>query len=263
MTIPPFRRCGKKGFQRNAMTETELLFLNQLNELIQNFSLNDLQMHQLRIFYQNLLKWNEVMNLTAITEEEDVYVKHFLDSFSLLTSVPRGTLQEGTRLIDVGTGAGFPGIPLAVGLPEIKVTLMDSLNKRVTFLEDTVSRMNLHNVVCVHGRAEDLGRLPDYREQYDIAVSRAVASLPVLNEYCLPFVRTGGLFAAYKSDKVADELQQGDQAARILGAKNHESHTFSLPGTDYNRIIILFRKLNKTPSAYPRKAGTPSRKPLV
>lgn len=245
-----------------AMTDTEIHFLNQLNEMIQDFSLSDAQLQQLRLYYNNLVEWNQKMNLTSITDEQDVYEKHFLDSYSLLINVPRETLTPGKALLDVGTGAGFPGIPIAIGFPEINVTLMDSLNKRIIFLLDTVNKLQIRNVRCVHGRAEELGKDNNYREQFDVVVSRAVANLNVLNEYCLPFVKTGGLFIAYKSDKVREELEAGNKAAGILGADLIKEFSFYLPETDYRRTLLAYKKTKSTPSRYPRNAGIPSKKPL-
>lgn len=244
------------------MNTVESNFLRQLNEFIPDFSLSDEQMQQLRLFYENLLKWNDVMNLTAITEEKDVYTKHFLDSYSILTNVPRETLEDGVSLIDVGTGAGFPGLPIAIAFPKAKITLMDSLNKRIQFLEDTIHKLGLNNVTCVHSRAEDLGRNKNYREHFDFAVSRAVANLGTLNEYCLPFVKIGGSFIAYKSEKVAEEMEGGNKAAKILGAKLVKEFSFYLPETDYRRTIVTYQKVKMTSGKYPRKAGTPSRQPL-
>lgn len=244
------------------MINTENHFLNQLSELVPDFSLSEHQMQQLRNFYLNLLKWNEVMNLTSITEEEDVYTKHFLDSYSFLLGVPRETLNGKVQIIDVGTGAGFPGIPIAIAFPEAHVTLMDSLNKRINFLKDTCEKIQLSNVSFVHSRAEDLGRNKEYREQYDFVVSRAVANLSTLSEYCIPFVKVGGYFIAYKSEKVNEELASGNRAASILGVKCVKDFSFYLPETDYRRTILSYQKIKSCPIQYPRKAGIPSKSPL-
>ncbi len=250
------------------MNNIEEQFISRLEQFIPDFTLNTDQLEQLRIFYENLIEWNKVMNLTAITDEEDVYTKHFLDSFSILTSVPRETLvksdenRKSKKLIDVGTGAGFPGIPIAIAFPDVQVTLMDSLNKRIKFLEDTVSKLQLKNVLCVHGRAEDLGHNKKYREQYDYAVSRAVAQLSVINEYCIPFVKVGGCAVSYKGDKVTEEVPSGRKAANILGAALTREFSFYLPETDYHRTILTFKKQKPTPDKYPRKAGTPAKEPL-
>ena len=223
------------------MTRVEEQFLSRLEQFIPDFMLQEKQMQQLRVFYENLIEWNKVMNLTAITEEEDVYTKHFLDSYAILTYVSRETLEQnpGAHLIDVGTGAGFPGIPIAIAFPELQVTLMDSLNKRINFLKDTIEKCSLKNVTCIHSRAEELGRNKEHREKYDYAVSRAVANLSTLNEYCLPFVKVGGVFIAYKGDKVADEMTAGKKAAELLGQ--------SLPGSFPSicrRQIIAGRSLH-------------------
>lgn len=247
------------------MTHAEEQFLSRLEQFIPDFTLDEPQLHQLRVFYENLFEWNKVMNLTAITEEEDVYTKHFLDSYSILTSVPRGTLEEksAAKLIDVGTGAGFPGIPIAIAFPQLQVTLMDSLNKRIRFLEDTIAKCGLTNVSCVHARAEELGRNKEHREKYDYVVSRAVANLSTLNEYCLPFTKVGGSFIAYKGDKVAEELSAGKKAAELLGAKLTREFAFYLPETDYRRTILTFTKKSSTPRKFPRKAGTPAKEPIA
>ena len=257
--------------------------LKQLNNAIE---LTQQQLDQLRIYYDNLVKWNAVMNLTAITEETDVYEKHFLDSLSIvirpdlwkktnsefkslslseneiISSGESKRLGDTIQLIDVGTGAGFPGLVIAIAFPEIQVTLMDALNKRIHFLEDTVSQLGIHNVTCVHSRAEDLARNREYREQFDIAVSRAVANISTLSEYCIPFVKTGGRFISYKGDDVTEELKGAERAIRLLGGKQEATERFNLPGTDYKRTLIYIMKEHATPLKYPRKAGVPSKEPL-
>ena len=203
------------------------------------------------------------MNLTAINGLEDVCTRPFTDSLSIVNCIALTELQTGLLVIDVGTGAGFPGLVLAIAFPECRVLLADSLKKRITFLDDTVSRLGLNNVETVHGRAEDLAADGRYREKYDLAVSRAVSSLPVLLEYCLPFVRVGGRFAAYKGEKLEEELKVSGKAVKVLGGRISKRTAFTLPGTDYYREILLTDKVSNTPSRYPRKAGTPASSPLL
>lgn len=244
------------------MTKPEQLLTNGLSGLAHPVGLEEEQFRQLRVFFENLTEWNKVMNLTAITEEEDVYVKHFLDSLSILEVMDRAELGKYRKVIDVGTGAGFPGLVLAIAFPELQVTLMDSLNKRISFLNDTIQKTGISNVVTIHARAEELAHDKTHREKYGMAVSRAVANLATLCEYDLPFIKTGGIFVAYKSEKAAEELESGKKAIQILGGKLKQKHEFLLPGTDYGRTLITIQKVKSTPFKYPRKAGTPSKQPL-
>ena len=224
-------------------------------------ALTDRQLEQLKIYFENLTEWNKVMNLTTITEEEDVYVKHFLDSLSLVCceSIP---LDQIKTVIDVGTGAGFPGMVLAIAHPEWKVTLLDSLNKRITFLEDTAAKLGLSNVTAIHARAEEGARRKDLREGFDLAVARAVANLATLSEYCIPFVRIGGYFASYKSGTAEEEIMEAENAVKKLGGKIEEKKFFTLGSTEFERCIAVIRKEKSTPKQYPRKAGTPGKDPL-
>ncbi|HEX9059850.1 MAG TPA: 16S rRNA (guanine(527)-N(7))-methyltransferase RsmG [Clostridia bacterium] len=208
--------------------------------------------------YKDLLKsWNEKMNLTAIEEDNDIIIKHFIDSLSIIPYV-----KESENLVDIGTGAGFPGIPLKIVSDELKVTLLDSLSKRVGFLNEVVSSLSLSDIRAVHGRAEDYGVRKDFREAFDTVVARAVASLPVLIEYCLPFVKVGGVFIAMKGSS-SNEAEISGKALLELGGEIEKVYEILLPFSDMKRNIIIIRKFRQTPSKYPRKAGKPSKEPLL
>lgn len=221
--------------------------------------LSDSQMQQFEDYYHILVEWNKVMNLTAITKYEEVIEKHFIDSLSIVNAID---LNKIINVIDVGTGAGFPGIPLKIAFPEIHMTLLDSLNKRVNFLNNVIERLGLDDINAIHGRAEDYAKQKEYREQYDLCVSRAVANLSTLSEYCLPYVKIDGFFIPYKSGDIDDELQNSKCAVNILGGAVKDVIRFQLPGTDIGRSFIKIKKIKSTAKKYPRKAGLPSKEPL-
>jgi len=226
-----------------------------------SLTLTDLQVEQFYKYYELLIEWNQVMNLTAITEMEEVITKHFVDSLSIVKAF--GELADQERsVIDIGTGAGFPGIPLKIVFPELDVTLLDSLNKRVKFLNQVIDELNLTRINAIHGRAEDIGNNILYREAFDLCVSRAVANISTLSEYCLPLVKVGGLFISYKSGKIEEELESGKHAIFLLGGKLRETCLFKLPGNEAERSLIIIDKKEKTGKKYPRKAGLPSKEPL-
>ena len=226
-----------------------------------DIELNSHQIDQFSQYYDLLCEKNKVMNLTSITQPEEVIDKHFIDSLSLVRAFKP---ESGRRVIDVGTGAGFPGIPLKIVFPDLKITLLDSLAKRVGFLNEVIEALELTDIEAVHSRAEDAAHNDLYRQQYDLCVSRAVASLPVLLEYCLPFVKTGGCFVAYKAGDTEQETEQAKRALGMLGGAlgEHDSISFMLPDTDYARTLLKIHKIKDTPKRYPRKAGMPSKKPL-
>lgn len=229
----------------------------KLKEL--NIQINEIQKNQFDTFYSMLVEWNKVMNLTGITEYEEVIEKHFVDSLSIVNIFD---LSEINTVIDVGTGAGFPGIPLKIAFPHLKITLLDSLNKRIHFLDSVIDELKLDGIYTIHGRAEDFAKKDDYRERYDLCVSRAVANLSTLSEYCLPYIRVGGMFISYKSGDVDDEVLESKKAISILGGKLDNVVKFQLPGTDINRSFIKIEKIKNTGKKYPRKAGLPSKEPL-
>lgn len=222
------------------------------------FSLSVDQIDQLDLFYDLLVEKNKVMNLTAITEFNEVQLKHFVDSLSICTVLP----DNVKSICDLGTGAGFPGIPMAIAYPNIQFTLIDSLNKRVKFLEEVVAKLGLTNVSLIHARAEEAGRNKLYREQFDLVVSRAVANISTLSEYCLPLVAVGGKFISFKSGDIDKEISESGSAIKKLGGKINKPVFFTLPDTDIKRSFVIIDKEKNTPKAYPRKAGTPSKEPL-
>ena len=233
--------------------------LNLIKKDLEQFHINldDRQSEQFLQYYYLLKEWNSFMNLTAIIEFNEVLKKHFVDSVSLINAVP--DLQEKSySLIDVGTGAGFPGVPLKIVFPDLKITLLDSLNKRVQFLNEVVHILNLQDITVIHGSAKP-GKL---RESFDLCVSRAVANLTTLSEYCLPFVKKGGYFISYKSEKITEEFHDAKQAIEILGGKYERQVEFKLPDSDIYRNLFVIKKESDTPSKFPRKAGLPSKDPI-
>lgn len=232
-------------------------FQKDLEEL--HILLDDKQLCQFMSYYKLLVEWNQVMNLTAITDFEEVCKKHFIDSLSLVKAYD---INAGISVMDIGTGAGFPGIPLKIAFPDLKITLLDSLNKRVSFLKNVIENLKLDNIEVLHGRAEDYAKKEEFREQYDLCVSRAVANLSTLSEYCIPYVKAGGHFISYKSEKLTEELKNADRAINILGGRIKEQVEFQIPNSHIYRNLLVIYKEKETPANYPRKAGIPSKKPI-
>ncbi|WP_223702782.1 16S rRNA (guanine(527)-N(7))-methyltransferase RsmG [Sutcliffiella deserti] len=232
-------------------------FIQLLEE--KGITLTPLQLSQFDTYYKMLVEWNEKMNLTAITEEKEVYLKHFYDSITAAFYVD---FNKGQTLCDVGAGAGFPSIPLKICFPELKVTIVDSLNKRITFLQELAKVLELKEVNFVHDRAETFGNNPDYREKFELVTARAVARLSVLSELCIPLVKEGGYFIPMKAAAAKEEVEKGKKALRILGGKLEKIHSFQLPLEESERNILIIKKINTTPKKYPRKPGTPNKSPL-
>lgn len=225
-----------------------------------NITLTIEQQKQFEAYYDLLVEWNSFMNLTGITEYEEVLVKHFLDSLALFHEHP---YKKPCSLMDMGTGAGFPGIPLKIVYPEIKVTLVDSLNKRINFLNEVIKQLELTNIEAIHARAEELVRKEEYREQYDFVVSRAVARTVSLAELCIPYVKVGGYFIPYKSGNIQEELEEATHALSVLGAKCESIKSFTVPNSDLQRSLLIIKKTKNTPKAYPRAGGKPLKAPLI
>ena len=230
-------------------------FINDLNAI--GIALSNLQIQHFITYYEMLVEKNKVMNLTAITDFDEVIEKHFEDSLSLIQAVD---LRKSQTVIDLGTGAGFPGIPLKIAFPELQITLADSLNKRILFLNDVIQKLELERIETVHGRAEDLAKNAKYRGQFDLCVSRAVANLSTLSEYCLPFVKIGGKFVSYKAGECDEEVIASKSSVFLLGGKISDVKKFELG--ESKRAFVIIDKVSGTPKKYPRKAGTPSKDPL-
>jgi len=229
-----------------------------LKEILLKNNIEEKTVEDFYRYYELLIHRNEMINLTAITDEDDVAIKHFLDSLN----AARDMVKPGMSVIDVGTGAGFPGLPIKIANPGIKLTLVDSLNKRINFLNEVISSLELQDVVTVHSRAEELGVNKAYREKYDMCVSRAVANLTTLCELCLPFVKPGGYFVSLKGPKASEELDAAKRAIELLGGKFEKMENYDLSDTDLNHNIVVIKKISQTPTKYPRKAPKPAKEPL-
>lgn len=236
----------------------EETFLQMLKE--KGIELNDTQIQQFRDYYSLLVEWNEKMNLTAITDQPSVYLKHFYDSISLSFFVD---LSKPLSICDVGAGAGFPSIPLKICYPNLQITIIDSLNKRIKFLNHLSAELKLDGVAFKHGRAEDVGQDPAYREQFDLTTARAVARLSALAELCIPFVKKGGQFVSMKAASGKEEWNDAQRAIKLLGAALKEEHAFLLPIEESERTIYVFDKVKNTPKKYPRKPGIPGKTPIT
>lgn len=235
----------------------DLTYFKKLLDHIQ-LELSEKQLEQFVLYYQMLVEKNKVMNLTAITEWDEVVLKHFVDSLAINYYYD----LNNQKVVDIGTGAGFPGIPLKIAFPELEVVLVDSLNKRVKFLNEIIEALGLEKISAVHGRAEDVGRNPEYREKFDLCVSRAVAQLSTLTEYCLPLVKINGCFISYKAGNMEEELEKSKNAIFKLGGKLERIEPFELPETEIHRNFVVIKKSSKTSKAYPRTAGKPTKEPL-
>lgn len=236
-------------------------YVNQITDGA--IQLSDLQLEQFEQYYELLVEKNKVMNLTAITERGEVILKHFIDSLAIAGYV--NLWENPYKVIDIGTGAGFPGIPLKIAFPQLHITLFDSLNKRILFLQEVIEALQLDETgscQALHGRAEEGARNKAMRETYDYVVSRAVANMAVLSEYCIPFVKNGGYFIPYKTGNIDEEIVQGKKAIQILGGKIEKTEKLLLPDSDISRSFVFIKKEKQTPKAYPRKAGTASKQPL-
>ena len=253
----------RQGVNNTVQTEYDRLQM-ECGKL--GISLSEKQTEQFLLFYKMLIEKNRVMNLTAITDFHDVVIKHFVDSLSIKKIFSYYNIQpfdDAVRVMDLGTGAGFPGIPLKILFPDTEFVLADSLNKRILFLREIIDALSLKRIQVIHGRAEELARKKEYREKFDFCVSRAVANLSSLSEYCLPFVKTGGIFVSYKSGSAEEEIRSAQKAVTMLGGKIKEPLlSFTLPDTDLGRILVVTDKIKATPSAYPRKPGVPGKVPL-
>lgn len=235
--------------------EFEQIMTENLKQL--NIELSDVQIEQFFKYMNILIEWNKVMNLTGITEPKEVIIKHFIDSLTVLNKI-----DKQSKIIDVGTGAGFPGIPIKIAFPKTEVVLLDSLNKRINFLNEVIEKLQLKNIKTIHGRAEDYGKDKMYREKYDIAIARAVAPLNILLEYLMPFVKVNGKCICMKGSNSEEEIKNSNNAVKILGGKILSKEEFFIPNTDIKRSIIEVRKIKNTSNTYPRKAGTPTKNPL-
>lgn len=237
--------------------------MNQFEKYLEQFqiTLNDKQKEQFLKYYELLVEWNGFMNLTAITEFDDVMKKHFADSLSIVKAFSK-IRTEKLKVIDIGTGAGFPGIPLKIVFPQIELTLLDSLQKRLKFLQEVIDQLELGEVELIHGRAEDFCKPSMKREQYDLCVSRAVANLATLSELCLPYVKVGGKFIPYKSEKAEEEVREAQKAITLLGGEVKEQIGFELPESNIGRTLVVIEKKNITPKKFPRKAGMPAKEPI-